>query len=166
MHGYRADQAFDGEREMPGGALVLVEDGRIVGVEPAAAPIPDGCEITYEPGTTLLPGLIDTHVHLCADGGLGALDRVPELSPDELEAVVARSLRTQLGAGVTTVRDLGDHHWAVLDGRSSWTDGPTVVASGPPITSVGGHCASMGGEANGEAGLRAAVRERADRGAD
>lgn len=166
MHGYRADRAFDGEKELPGGALVLVEDGRIIGVEPADAPVPDGCEVTYERGTTLLPGLIDAHVHLCADGGPNALDRIPGFSPDELDAVIEESLRVHLRTGVTAVRDLGDHHWAVVDKYRNRAEGPTVVAAGPPITSVGGHCASMGGEASGVDELRAAVRERAERGAD
>jgi imidazolonepropionase-like amidohydrolase len=166
MHGYRADRAFDGERELPGGALVLVEAGRIIGVEPADAPVPDGCQVTYEPGTTVLPGLIDAHVHLCADARPNALDRIPDFSPDELTAVIEESLRVHLRAGMTSVRDLGDHEWAVVDGFRNRTVGPTVVAAGPPITSVGGHCASMGGEASGVDELRAAVRERAERGAD
>jgi imidazolonepropionase-like amidohydrolase len=166
MHGYRADRAFDGEKELPGGALVLIEGGRIIGVEPAGAPVPDGCEVTYEPGTTVLPGLIDAHVHLCADAGPNALDRIPGFSPDELNAVIEESMRIHLHTGVTTVRDLGDHEWAVVDGFRDWPGGPTVVASGPPITSIGGHCASMGGEASGVDELRAAVRERVERGAD
>ena len=49
MRGYRADIAFDGERSLPGGALVLVDDGVIVAVEPASAPAPDGCPVTYTP---------------------------------------------------------------------------------------------------------------------
>jgi imidazolonepropionase-like amidohydrolase len=64
------------------------------------------------------------------------------------------------------VRDLGDRDWAVVDRHRGRADAPTVVASGPPITSVGGHCAVMGGEAAGVEGLRRAVRERAERGAD
>ena len=54
-HGYRADLAFDGEKAIPGGALVLVEDGVITGVEPGSALAPDGCEVTYMPGSTMLP---------------------------------------------------------------------------------------------------------------
>jgi imidazolonepropionase-like amidohydrolase len=88
------------------------------------------------------------------------------MTPDELDAVIQESMRAQLRAGVTSVRDLGDHHWAVVDRYRDWADGPTVVAAGPPITSVGGHCASMGGEASGVDELRIAVRERAERGAD
>lgn len=81
-----------------------------------------------------------------------------------MSAVVATSLRQHLRAGVTTVRDLGDHRWTVVDG-GPWPNGPTVVASGPPITTPRGHCWSMGGEASGTGELRCAVRERAERGA-
>jgi imidazolonepropionase-like amidohydrolase len=148
---------------MPGGALVLVDEGVIVGVEPAAFPAPDDCPVTDAPA--LLPGLIDTHVHLCGDSSPRALDRFAELSTDQLEAVIEASEQQHLRAGVTAVRDLGDSGWAVVE-RSRTGDGPTVVASGPPITSPGGHCWSMGGEVAGVDALRRAVRERAERGAD
>jgi imidazolonepropionase-like amidohydrolase len=164
--GYRADVAFDGEKAVPGGVLVLVEDGVIIGVEPGSAPAPDGCEVTYLPGTTVLPGLIDAHTHLCGNSGPDALDRLPGMSSDELDVAIEAALAAQLAKGVTAVRDLGDRQWAVVDRHRQRPDGPTVVASGPPITSVGGHCALMGGEARGVDELRRAVRERADRGAD
>jgi imidazolonepropionase-like amidohydrolase len=163
VHGYRADRAFDGERVLPGGALVLVDDGRIVAVGPARSPAPADVPVTALPGTTLLPGLVDTHVHLCGDGGPRALDQLPELTTAEVDRIVAAALQRQLAAGVTTVRDLGDPGWAVVDRAPR--SGPTVVAAGPPITSPGGHCWSMGGQARGAGALRAAVRERAERGA-
>ncbi len=165
MRGYRADHAFDGERVRPEGLLVLVEGERIVGVEPAASAAPAGVEVRHVPGTTLLPGLVDTHVHLCADAGPRALDTIPDRSPDELDAVVGAALDRHLAAGVTAVRDLGDHRFAVLDRHRQRPAGPTVVGAGPPITSPAGHCASMGGAARGEEALRRAVRDRADRGA-
>ena len=165
-HGYRADLAFDGEKVIPGGALVLVEDGVITGVEPGSAPAPDGCEVTYLPGATVLPGLIDTHSHLCGNSDFGALDRLPGLSPGGLDETIEAALTAQLAVGVTAVRDLGDQQWAVVDRHRHRPGGPTVLASGPPITSAGGHCAVMGGEASGVGELRRAVRERADRGAD
>ena len=43
MDGYRVDIAFDGERTIRGGAVVLVEDGIIIGAELGPAPAPDGC---------------------------------------------------------------------------------------------------------------------------
>jgi imidazolonepropionase-like amidohydrolase len=163
MRGYRADRAFDGERGLPGGALVLVDGERIVAVQPAGAPAPADVPVTVLPGTTLLPGLVDAHVHLCGDDGPRALDQLPELTAGQVDRIVATGLQRQLAAGVTTVRDLGDHDWAVVD-RAPRT-GPTVVAAGPPITTPGGHCWSMGGAARGAGALRAAVRERAERGA-
>lgn len=172
VHGYRADTAFDGERLIPGGALVLVEGSQILAVEPRSAAAPADCEVSYLPGTTLLPGLIDTHVHLCGDSSPRALDQFFELSPEDLERIIAEGLQQQLAAGVTAVRDLGDFQWAVVDRRRAAGNGsarpvePTVAASGPPITIENGHCWSMGGAASGPAELRRAVRERAERGAD
>src|SRR4051812_43928419 len=166
MEAYRADIAFDGERVMAHGALVFVRDGVIAGVEPAAAAVPDGCPVTHLPGTALLPGLIDTHSHLCGNDQPDALDRLPGLSADDIDRAVEAALAKQLAAGVTAVRDLGDQEWSVVDRWRDRPEDPTIVAAGPPITSLGGHCASMGGEAVGVEGLRRAVRERADRGAD
>jgi imidazolonepropionase-like amidohydrolase len=166
MHGYRAARAFDGERVLTDGVLVLVEGGSIVGVEPCTAPAPAGCSVTDLPGTTLLPGLVDAHVHLCADNSPRALDQLPELGDDELDAIVTASLAAQLASGVTAVRDLGDAHWTVVDRHRGHAAGPTVVGSGPPITCPDGHCAGMGGAAAGADGLRRAVQERADHGVD
>src|SRR5712691_7991756 len=98
--GYRADRAFDGDKPLPGGVLLLVEDGVIIGVEPGSAPAPHDVETTYLPGTTLLPGLIDAHSHLCGDSEPGALDRLPGFSPEELDSTVTAALAAQLAAGV------------------------------------------------------------------
>ena len=154
-----------------GGALVLCAEGRIAGVEPAAAPAPDGWPVAEYRGATVLPGMIDCHVHLCGDSRNGALDRLAGYGDEELGRVIEAALRAQLAAGVTAVRDLGDRRWAVIDSRQrvAGTAGfarPAIVASGPPITTRGGHCWYMGGEADHLAELRAAVRERAERGAD
>ncbi|MCW2632618.1 MAG: amidohydrolase [Pseudonocardia sp.] len=165
----RAGHAFDGECDVPGGLTVLVVDGRITGVQPAATPPPDGWHVMDFPHATVLPGLIDTHVHLCGDSKNGALDRLGGIGDDELGAVIEEGLRRHVAAGVTTVRDLGDRRWAVLERRDRAVPGdacPTIVAAGPPITSVRGHCWNMGGEARGAAELRAAVKLRSERGVD
>ncbi|MFF5993062.1 amidohydrolase family protein [Prauserella flavalba] len=160
----RARRAFDGERVLRGGALVLVEDGRIGSVR-AFGPVPDGWELVEVPGATLLPGLIDAHVHLCGDSAVGALDRIASYTEAELDAVIEKGLRAQLAAGVTTVRDLGDRRFATLRWRG--TPGlPSIVSAGPPITTPRGHCWNMGGEVSGERQLRAAVAERVERGVD
>ncbi len=165
----RAGRAFDGRAAAPGGALVLCAGGRILGVEPSAARAPEGWPVAEFPDATVLPGLIDCHVHLCGDSRNGALDRLADYSDSELDQVIEAALRAQLHAGVTTVRDLGDRQWAVLGWRQRATAGlasPMIVASGPPITTRGGHCWHLGGQADSPDELRGAVRERAERGAD
>ena len=145
-----------------GGALVLVEGGMIVGVEPATAAVPSGCVVTHFPGGTLLPGLVDAHVHLCGDGGPRALDQLPDLDATALDELIERALDLQLRAGVTAVRDLGDIGWAVVDRHDR--QAVHIVAAGPPITRPGGHCANMGGAVSGADELVAAVDERVARG--
>ncbi len=168
----RAGRAFDGRAVIRGGALVLCADGQIVGIEPAGSAPPDGWPVADFPGGTVLPGMIDCHVHLCGDSRHGALDRLAAYGDDELSEVIEAALRAQLAAGVTAVRDLGDRGGAVLDRRRRVTavrpgfPSPAIVASGPPITTPGGHCWYMGGEADHLEELRAAVRDRAERGAD
>lgn len=161
----RSDLAFDGDRRRPDGALVLVADGVVLGVEPASAAPPSGFPLVHRPGTTLLPGLIDCHTHLCGDGSPTALDQLAGLDEDQLDDIVLTALRDQLRAGVTAVRDLGDTRWRVLAHREH-PDLPHVVAAGPPITVPGGHCADWGSPVTGRDALVAAVRERAERGAD
>jgi imidazolonepropionase-like amidohydrolase len=165
----RAGRAFDGRAAVPGGALVLCAGSRIIGVEPSATRAPEGWPVADFPNATVLPGLIDCHVHLCGDSRNGALDRLAGYSDSELDQVIEAALRAQLQAGVTTVRDLGDRRWAVLGWRQRAAGGllsPTIVASGPPITTRGGHCWHLGGQADSADELRSAVRQRAERGAD
>jgi imidazolonepropionase-like amidohydrolase len=168
MLAIRASRAFDGEEQWPAGAVVVIDGGKIAGVEATGAALPDGVELIDFPNGTVLPGLVNAHVHLCGDSGNDALERLPSFSADRLQAVIETALAQQLASGVTTVRDLGDDHWAVVElrDRAATDHGPHIVASGPPITSVAGHCWMMGGEVAGEEALRAAVRERAERRVD
>ncbi|MEV0589250.1 amidohydrolase family protein [Nonomuraea sp. NPDC050310] len=162
---FEVARVFDGERLLDGPHVVLVEEGRIVSVEPGVR-APDGWPAHRHDGT-LLPGLIDAHVHLCADSGPGALDRLAHSDAEQVAATIEASLRTHLAAGVTTVRDLGDLRDAVLHWRGGGAPGlPYVVASGRPLTSAGGHCWTLGGAVNGVDELLQAVRERAALGAD
>lgn len=166
MQAWRAPRAFDGDKFLPGGATVLVEGDRIVGVESADFAVPSDCPVTSYDGT-LMPGLIDAHVHLVSDGSLGALERVGELDEDAIDAAIGRSLAAQVAAGVTTVRDLGDRGYRTLVARDRGAAGlPRIVASGPPVTTPGGHCHFLGGVAATEDELRSAVVERHERGAD
>ncbi|MCX4673523.1 amidohydrolase family protein [Streptomyces sp. NBC_01381] len=119
---------------------------------------------------TLLPGLIDSHVHLAFDPD----DRSKQTMADEDDQVTLSRMRAhagqQLDAGVTTVRDLGDRHFLAASLRDRYAagtkTGPEIVAAGPPITRTRGHCWFLGGEADGIAALEAAVEERIARDVD
>ena len=136
-----------------------------------AGPLPVGATVIDLPGLALMPGLVDAHLHLCFDATGNPVGHLAETRDDLLREQMAEAARRALRAGVTTVRDLGDRGYLALDLRDRDPAGvagplPAIVASGPPITTPGGHCHFLGGAASGEAGLRAAVRERAERGVD
>jgi len=158
----RAERIFDGEQVIEE-RVVLIDGGRITAT---TREVPPDWPVEEAAGT-ILPGLIDAHAHLTADAGAGALDRLQDAGDDVISATIEQSLRIHLAAGVTTVRDLGDMNDAVLDWRRREVGGlPTVVAAGAPLTSMGGHCWWLGGQAAGAEQLRAAVRRRAEKGAD
>lgn len=115
---------------------------------------------------TILPGLVDPHVHLAFDGSTDPVGALAARTPDEVRAAMTEAALATLRCGVTTVRELGDRGFLSLDLRG--TPGlPTILAAGPPITTPGGHCHFLGGATgNTEAAVRSAVRERADRGCD
>ena len=142
--------------------LVLVEDGRITEVR--TGPPPPDAELIELPGATLLPGLVDTHVHLAFDAGPDPIAALAARDDDAVLEAMAQAAAAQLRAGVTTVRDLGDRDYLTLRLRESTAALPTIVAAGPPITSSGGHCHFLGGVAG--RGVREAVREHAERGVD
>ena len=119
---------------------------------------------------TLLPGLIDTHVHLGFDASTAPVAHLQAATDDALLQRMRANAATALAAGITTVRDLGDRAFLAVALRESFAaepgTGPEIIAAGPPLTSPGGHCHFMGGEVAGEDGIRRAVRESVARGAD
>jgi imidazolonepropionase-like amidohydrolase len=162
----RAAALFDGVSEaLLADPVVIVDGTTIVAVDSRVAPPPEAQLIDLA-GATLLPGLIDTHVHLAFDASTDPVASLAARDDSTVLAAMSAAAGTALRAGITTVRDLGDRDYLSL--RLRGRDGlPTIVASGPPITTPAGHCHFLGGrtEPSPEAG-RAAVRERADRGVD
>ncbi|MEU2288039.1 amidohydrolase family protein [Streptomyces sp. NPDC013178] len=166
MKAVRGARLFDGER-LVDDATVLVRDGRIVMI--GSDDLPDVAEVTDLGDVTLLPGLVDSHVHLAFD----CSDPAKSFQGVDDEQILARmrsAARTTLAMGVTTVRDLGDRGYLSLQLRKELaadpSAGPHLLVAGPPITTTGGHCWYLGGEADGVDGVRAAVRERAEHGVD
>ncbi|MCU1594454.1 MAG: Xaa-Pro dipeptidase [Frankiales bacterium] len=145
---------FDGTA-MRGAATVVVRDGLVSDVTTDV--VPDAIDLGDD--VTLLPGLIDAHVHLAFDA---VVDVVAGLDLDD-EALLARmhgAAHQTLAAGVTTVRDLGDRSFLATKVATPLT----VVAAGPPLTTVKGHCHFLGGEVASVEDMLRAVAERAERG--
>ncbi len=115
---------------------------------------------------TILPGLIDAHVHLAFDASDDPVGRLSQVDDDELLESMKAAARRALRAGITVVRDLGDRSYLAVRLKGVLPDGPEILAAGPPITVTRGHCWYLGGEADGVEGVRAAVRAHAERGVD
>jgi imidazolonepropionase-like amidohydrolase len=148
----------------PGPGLLLVEDGVIVGIGPDR-PMPT-VAVTDLGDVTVLPGLVDTHVHLAFDASGDIAGPLLRESDEELLRDMADRARTALAAGITTVRDLGDRRFLSLDLRDRLradpAAGPRLLVPGPPLTRRGGHCWFLGGDADTVEELRLAVRRRAE----
>ena len=145
--------------------LVVIDGGTIVAVDSGAA-APDGADVVDLGGAALLPGLVDTHVHLAFDASVDPVGALASRDDEQATQAMIRAGQTALRGGVTTVRDLGDRGYLSL-GLRGRPGLPTIVAAGPPVTTPGGHCHYLGGVAEPtEAGVRAAVREHVERGVD
>jgi imidazolonepropionase-like amidohydrolase len=160
----RAPRLLDGTGAPPvRDAALLVEGGRVGYAGPAAG-LPEGAgrvpALDFG-GATILPGLVDVHVHLVASGGPDLAADVPKGEAERTLAAVANA-RRQLDHGVTLVRDLGaPGAEAVLVGRAveaGTVAGPRVLAAGPAVTMTGGHIAYIGRVADGPDAMRTAVR--------
>jgi imidazolonepropionase-like amidohydrolase len=119
---------------------------------------------------TILPGLIDAHVHLCLDGSPDPMTSLLRDSTPQLTLKAADQARRTLDAGVTTVRDMGGRDYvdfAIRDGiESGLLQGPRMICSGRVVCMTGGHGWQFGREADGADEIREAVREQLKAGAN
>ncbi|MFZ8886730.1 MAG: amidohydrolase family protein [Steroidobacteraceae bacterium] len=170
-----------------GPSSVRVEDGRITAVEAGHRPPAEGDAVIDLGSCTLLPGLMDMHVHLTSEYSARAeLDRYKKREADVALDATVYAERTLL-AGFTTVRDLGDSFLASLSLRDAINAGkvagPRVFAAGKSIATTGGHAdptnglspvfaSAVGdpgpvkGVCNGAAECAQAVRQRYKDGSD
>jgi imidazolonepropionase-like amidohydrolase len=163
-----AGSMFDGFASS-GPVTVYVRGDRIVRVDRSGALPADNTEvIDLGSRACLLPGLIDTHIHLAFDAGPNPVTSLAATSDADLLAQMRAAARSALHAGITTVRDLGDRNYLSLTLVEELAEhpeqGPEILAAGPPLTTPRGHCHFFGGEVEGTEALRAAVRERHARG--
>lgn len=125
---------------------ILVRDGKVVSLKADAAtpPAADATRIAL-PGMTLLPGLIDMHVHLDSDPTYGGYTGL-EYNDRFWSALAVAHAGKTLDAGFTTVRNLGASDWndvglgqAIAAGK---VRGPRIVPAAWSFGATGGHCDS------------------------
>jgi imidazolonepropionase-like amidohydrolase len=138
----KAGRLFDGLSESYRQNVALkIENDRIAAV---GVPVPAGATVIDLSHATVLPGLIDAHVHLESRS-----DRFEDIwtfktSPLAAAMTAVVHARRTLEAGFTTVRDVGSGPFLAADLRDlineGYFPGPRLVASGPCISITGGHC--------------------------
>lgn len=123
---------------------IVIDGDKIVTVgKQGSLPVPTGARQVDLGGKTLLPGLIDMHVHITSNAYQHGYE---SLGASSLRATLygVKAARVTLNAGFTTVRDLGaDHYGAVALGEAIADGdvvGPRIIASGPALGAKGGHC--------------------------
>ncbi|MEO1408039.1 MAG: amidohydrolase family protein, partial [Pseudomonadota bacterium] len=127
---------------------ITIEDGRIVKIERGFKSQPADVRVVNLRDSYVLPGLIDSHVHLTNE--FSPTSRLKVLSDSEVDAALdgAAHARKTLLAGFTTVQDVGGPNEAIFSLRDAIragkVPGPRIRASGRAITPSGGH-----GDANG-----------------
>ncbi|MCX5536324.1 amidohydrolase family protein [Streptomyces sp. NBC_00006] len=160
------------DRDAVADGAVLVREGVIACVGPREEverqARPDDPRLAF-PAGTVLPGLIDAHVHLCFDAGPDPVATLQEQGDEALFAAMADRAQQLLNVGVTTVRDLGDRGGLAVrlarDIREGSVVGPRVVPATTPVTPPGGHCWFLGGEVSGPDEIRRLVRRNVEAGA-
>src|SRR5262245_56716448 len=156
-----------GAEPMRGRAVVVEGDTITQVLDEARAPRGRRIDLA---GCTLLPGLINCHVHLCFGGEPDPVGAIRD-EPLGLTALkVLRRAQETLETGVTTVRDLGGWDYVELAVRRAIAEGlypgPRILGAGKPVCMTGGHGHFVGREADGPDDVRKAVREQLKAGAD
>jgi imidazolonepropionase-like amidohydrolase len=152
-------------RPARGPSTIVIRDGRVVAVHDGfagatAAEFP-GAEVIDLRDRFVLPGLVDSHVHLTSDTG-GVLSQLEEvqLSPAAKAYNALANAHKTLAAGFTSVRNLGDRDGVTLALRDAIRAGKVV---GPNIVDAGASISTTSGHMDGALGFRDDLRETLDR---
>lgn len=167
-----------------GATTIVVDQGRIVSLQDGYIAAPEGATAIDLKDKTVLPGLIDSHVHLASDrgGNERLIATMTESLPLNAYETYWNGMKT-LRAGFTTVRNLGDDKGKVLALKEAvkrgWVQGPRILDAGESISTTGGHMDGRVGLAedvhemvgtenlcDGVDACRKAVRRQIGRGAD
>ncbi|MBJ7441899.1 MAG: amidohydrolase family protein [Sphingopyxis sp.] len=132
----------DADKPAQGPSTIVITDDRITSITAGRSVAPADAEVVDLGDKTLLPGLIDLHVHLTGDPG-GDF-RSEAVDPDEWGVVVGvKNAAITLRAGFTTVREAGSAQYTAFSLRrgtaNGFVEGPRIIAAGPALSIIGGH---------------------------
>ncbi|UTW55250.1 amidohydrolase family protein [Kordiimonas sp. SCSIO 12610] len=159
---------------------LIISNGKIVRIGTQKnLPKPQGMDEVDLTGHTIMPGLMDMHVHLTGDATTPFFVEMGYSLPRQT-VVAVKNAKTTLMAGYTTVRNVGAPGYSVIGVRDGINDGdivgPRIYAAGPSLGITGGHCdnnflapelkVKSEGVADGVAAVRAKVRENIKYGAN
>jgi imidazolonepropionase-like amidohydrolase len=147
---YAGHLLADADSVPTGPVVIRVMDGKIASISQVNV-LPDAPDVSQLgadtifidlSGKTIVPGLIDLHVHLTGDPGGDFWKEATE--PAEWGVVVgAKNALATVKAGFTTVREAGSSQYSAFSLRRGTTEGaipgPRIIAAGPPLAIVGGH---------------------------
>ncbi len=153
-------------------ARMVIEDGAIREVGPSSqVQVPQGdVERIDFSDLTIMPGLLDGHVHLVFSAQSTALPDILSESNRRILLRAVHNAQLALRVGVTTVRDLGGRAGVTMELRDAISagilPGPRILAAGPAITTTAGHCYFLEGEVDSVDGMRKIARQLAKDGVD
>ncbi len=146
---------------------ILIEQQKIVRL--GASDEAKGTVVDLQ-GMTLIPGLIDAHVHMCLNPDIKDPLAQDKLSDEDIIQQIITRTEQMLAAGITTARDLGGGAWLELKVRDLINQGKVkgtrLICAGQPVTSVQGHCHFWGGESKDVAAGKAVIERQIEKGVD
>ncbi len=152
------------------GSTVLWEGDTIIAVGPDGDVDVSGATRIDAIGGTVVPGLIDAHVHLCLEPTPSGVETIATDPVAQLAIRSTQAAKRLHNAGITVARDQGSRAGVAIDvaaaQRSGWLIGARILAAGRGVTPSGGHGWMIGVEADGPEAVAAAVRGEIERGAD
>ncbi len=168
----KAKKLYDGTKNPAvDNGVVVIEDDKIAAAGSSfQVSVPPDAEVTDVGDRTVMPGIIDAHVHIMATGSASSIADVMDMSREQIMLLGARNAQLALKSGLTCVRDCGDYDYMGLRLRDSIDQGliagPRIMASGPPITTTAGQLWWWGIEADTldevQKAVRTLVRNRVD----
>jgi imidazolonepropionase-like amidohydrolase len=149
---------------------IIWETGIISWIGPDSDADLDRSLIIPAEGGTVLPGLIDSHVHISLAPTLTGIYDIEEEPVARSLIRAAHGAALLLRAGITSARDVGSREGVAIDVAAAQRDGDLtgarILAAGRGLTPPGGHGQAMGVQVRGAAEVAAAVRAEHERGAD